>query len=144
MQTRGPGVNGLARFRQRELEAVVMTTIIRLVLLGLALGTPAAAQEVPPAPKPLSLEQRTALKCSAAFAIGAVLQQRGGHADWPPLAARGREFFVRVSAQVMDETGRNREQVASELTAEARELADPAALSATMPPCLLLLDASGI
>lgn len=116
----------------------------RLALAALALAAPAAAQDTPAVPRPLSLEQRTALRCSAAFAIGAVLQQRGEHADWPPLAERGREFFVRASAQVMDETGRSREQIADELGAQARELADPQALAAAMPPCLMLLDASGL
>ena len=116
--------------------------IHRLALAALALSGPALAQET--APPPLSLEQRTALRCSAAFAVGAMLQQRGEHADWPKLATRGREFFVRVSAQVMDETGRTREQVADELAAQARELSDPTTLGAAIPPCLLLLDASGI
>jgi len=116
---------------------------IVLALGALACSAPAAAQEPAP-PKLLSVEQRTALKCSAAFAVGAVLQQRGERAEWPPLATRGREFFVRASAQIMDETGRSREQVAEELTAEARQLGDPSALAATISPCLLLLDASGV
>lgn len=115
---------------------------LRLALAAFALSAPAAAQEA--APPPLSLEQRTALRCSAAFAIGAVLQQRGERGEWPPLAGRGREFFVRASAQIMDETGRTREQVADVLAAQARELSDPEALAVAMPPCLLLLDASGI
>ena len=115
----------------------------RLALAALALTAPAAAQDAAPL-KPLSLEQRTAVRCSAAFAIVAVLQQRGEHREWPPLAERGREFFVRVSTQIMDETGRSREEVADALTAQARELSDPATLSAAMPPCLLLLDAAGL
>lgn len=116
---------------------------IRFALAALALAAPAAAQDAA-APAPLSLEQRTAMRCSAAFAVGAVLQSRGQHADWPPLATRGREYFVRVSAQLMDQTGRTREQVAEELTAQAQELRNPAALAAAIPPCLLLLDASGM
>lgn len=112
-------------------------------LAALALAASAAAQVSQP-PAALSLEQNTALRCSAAFAIGAALQARGEHADWPPLAVRGREYFVRVSAQLMDQTGRTREQVAQELTAQAQELRDPAALGAAIPPCLLLLDASGV
>lgn len=115
---------------------------IRFALAAVALSASAAAQ---PAPAPYSLEQTTALRCSAAFAVGAALQARGErHAGWPPLAERGREYFVRVSAQVMDETGRSREQVAEELAAHARDLRDPAALEAAMGPCLLLLDASGV
>ncbi|MXO75151.1 hypothetical protein GRI40_07975 [Altererythrobacter aerius] len=107
------------------------------------------AQEQPaptpaPAPAPLTLQQSTAMKCAAAFALGASLQARGEGAEWPQIMPRGREFFVRTSAQIMDETGRTRDQVAAEITAQARALSDPAALAAAMPPCLLLLDASGL
>lgn len=117
--------------------------MLRFALAALVLAAPAAAQQAAP-PAPLSLEQKTALRCSAAFAVGAVLQSRGEGADWPALATRGREYFVRVSAQLMDQTGRTREQVAEELTAQAQELRDPAVLGAAMPPCLLLLEASGV
>ena len=117
--------------------------MLRFALAALVLTAPAAAQDAAP-PPPLSLEQKTALRCSAAFAIGAVLQSRGEGAGWPALATRGREYFVRVSAQLMDQTGRTREQVAEALTAQARELGEPGALDAAMPPCLLLLEASGV
>ena len=115
---------------------------IRLALAALALSAPVAAQEAPQ--KSLSLEQQTAVRCSAAFAIGATLQQQGQAGDWPPLADRGREFFVRALAQLMDETGRTREQVSEAVAAQARQLGDREALDAAMPPCLLLLDASGL
>jgi hypothetical protein len=115
---------------------------IRLALAALALSAPAFAQDA--APKPFSLEQQTALRCSAAFAVGATLQQHGQAGDWPPLASRGREFFVRAMAQLMDDTGRTREQVAEAVAVQAKQLSDRAALDAAMPPCLLLLDASGL
>lgn len=115
---------------------------LRLALAALALSAPAGAQETPL--KPLSLEQQTALKCSAAFALGATLQQRGQGGDWPPLAERGREFFVRAMAQLMDDTGRTREVVAEAVAVQARQLGDRGALDAAMSPCLLLLDASGL
>jgi hypothetical protein len=118
----------------------------RLLPLALLAATPAAAQ-VPPEqgpPGPLSLQQSTSLRCAAAFALGAAMQSRGEGSDWPALAPRGREFLVRVSAQVMDETGRTREQVAAELTGQAKSLSEPGALVAAMPPCLLLLGASGL
>ncbi len=115
---------------------------LRLALAALALSVSAAAQEPAP-PRPLSLEQQTALKCSAAFAIAATLQQRGEGRQWPTLGERGREFFVRTAAKIMDETGRSREQVAAALTVQARTLTEPAAHGAAMSPCLLLLDASG-
>jgi hypothetical protein len=37
-----------------------------------------------------------------------------------------------------------RDQVAAELTGQAKSLAEPGALAAAMPPCLLLLEASGL
>jgi hypothetical protein len=118
--------------------------IARLAPLALVLAAPALAQAPAPEPQPLSLQQAAALRCSAAFALGAAAQARGEGRDWPPLAARGREFFVRSSAQIMDETGRSRDLVALELTREAQALAAPEALAVAMGPCLLLLDASGI
>lgn len=116
--------------------------IRHLSALALAAAAPSVAQVAPLAP--LSMQQATTLKCSAAFAIGASMQARGEGAGWPPLAERGREFFVRASAQLMDETGRTREQVADELKREAAGLGAPGALVAAMPPCLLLLDAAGL
>jgi hypothetical protein len=120
--------------------------ILRFLPLVILAAAPVAAQDVPEQgpPAALSLQQSTALKCSAAFALGAAMQARGEGAEWPALAQRGREFFVRVSAQVMDETGRTRDQVAAELTGQAKSLGEPGALAAAMPPCLLLLDASGL
>ncbi len=120
--------------------------IARLLPFALLAAVPAAAQTAPEQgpPPPLSLQQTTALRCSAAFAIGAAAQARGKGAQWPALLPRGREFLVRVSAQVMDETGRTRDQVAAELTGQAKALGEPGALAAAMPPCLLLLDASGL
>ena len=123
--------------------------MIRTVTAAAALLTaiPAAAQEAAPAEgpvRPLSMQQQAALKCSAAFAVGATQQERGRNLAWPQLAQRGKEFFVRSSAAIMDETGWSREQVAAELTAQARVLTRPGELEAAMPPCLLLLDASGL
>ena len=49
---------------------------LRFLALALVLTAPALAQEQG-LPKPLSLQQASALKCSAAFAIGATMQARG-------------------------------------------------------------------
>ncbi len=83
--------------------------IARLTMLALFAAAPMAAQPAPDqtARAPLSLQQSTALKCSAAFALGAGMQARGQGAEWPALG-------------------------------------EPGALAAAMPPCLLLLDASGL
>jgi hypothetical protein len=116
--------------------------ITRFAPLALLLAPPASAQA--PEPAPLNLQQASALKCSAAFALGAAAQARGEGAQWPALSARGREFFVRASAQIMDETGWSRDLVALKLAEQAKALGQPGALAAAMPPCLLLLDASGL
>ncbi len=111
----------------------------------------AAAQPAPGAEvKPLSLESRTALRCSAAFALIADGQTRADKdaQTYPALGQRGREFFVRTSARVMDDTGMDRDAVAAELGAEARRLWDGGGFTGEidriMPACLLLLETSGV
>lgn len=116
--------------------------LLRFAPLALLFAVPVLAQA--PEPAPLNLQQASALKCSAAFALGAAAQARGEGRQWPALAARGREYFVRASAQIMDETGWSRDLVALKLADQAKALGTPGALTAAMPPCLLLLDASGI
>jgi hypothetical protein len=119
-------------------------------LLAIALlAVPASAQQ--PA---LSLEQKTLLRCSAAFAIVASEQQRGiaSALAYPPLAERGREYFVRSSARLMDELQVTREQVELMLRAEVEVLQagsmaaeNPAQyVDQVMQPCLLSLAASGL
>lgn len=116
--------------------------MVSFASFALLFASPAVAQA--PEPAPLSLQQASALKCSAAFALGAAAQARGQGKQWPALAARGREYFVRASAQIMDETGWSRDLVALKLADQAKALGTPGALAAAMPPCLLLLDASGL
>ncbi|KPL69352.1 hypothetical protein SZ64_15295 [Erythrobacter sp. SG61-1L] len=108
---------------------------------------PAAAQQ-------LDLEQKTSLRCSAAFAIIASEQARGVKSAlaYPPLGERGKEFFVRTSARLMGDLKLSREQVQAlymdevgRLQNESMKAKDPQkAVSGIMQPCLLLLDASGI
>ena len=111
---------------------------------------PAPPPEPAAEPAPLSLESRTALRCSAAFAIVADGQARGNKDAlvWPALGERGREFFVRTSARVMDDTGMDRAAVANELQTQAQELWESGGLGGkigqVMPACLLLLEASGV
>lgn len=114
----------------------------RLAAFAFLFAAPAFAQA--PEPAPLNLQQSAALKCSAAFALGAAAQARGEGKAWPALATRGREYFVRASARIMDETGWSRDLVAHRLAEEAKGLSQPAALAAAMPPCLTLLVASGL
>lgn len=120
------------------------------LLLSALLAVPAAAQE----PPRFTLEHRMLLRCSATFAIVAGEQQRGvaSAAAYPPLGERGREYFVRASARLMDELELTREQVEASLRTEVEDLgkasgeaADPAAyLDSVMRPCLSALEASGL
>lgn len=115
--------------------------------LSIFMGALALALQSAPATTPeLSLEQRTSLRCAAAFAIVADGQANGNPAAqaWPALGERGKEFFVRASAQVMDQAGLDRGQISAILSAEAQKLWDEGTIDDVMPGCLLLLDASGI
>jgi hypothetical protein len=122
-------------------------------VLALALltgATPIAAQQTAPLPE-LSLEQQTALRCSAAFAYVAAAQARDDPAmeGYPPVGARGKEFFVRSTAGLMDTTGATRPQVQelfrrsyADLAAALAKAPNRAvALGDVMRPCLVLLDA---
>lgn len=128
--------------------------ILRLVSL-LLLAAPALAQSSAPAPVPppaaqprLSPELQMAVRCGALFAIIAGEQARGLAADWPPLGARGREFFVRVAAQAMDAAGLDRPGIRALLQGEVAALQNAAATgsanqAATLrAPCLAMLDAA--
>lgn len=105
----------------------------------------AAAQDAAPPPA-LTLEQRTMVHCSATFALVANRQQAGEQEAlaFPDVGERGREYFVRAMASLMDSAGLDRAAVASLLDGEARNLADSAALYRAMPACLLALDAAGL
>lgn len=124
--------------------------IVPLLLSAALLAVPATAQDAPP----LTLEHRMMLRCSAAFAIVAGEQQRGvvTAQAYPPLAQRGREYFARTGAQLMDELKLTREQVEASMREEAgavqkaaAEAPDRAAyLDSLVRPCLSALDASGL
>lgn len=123
-----------------------MTALLSATLL-LALQTapaPAPTQAQAPA---LSLEQQSGLRCAAAFALVAQAQSAGNAEalEYPALGERGREFFVRTAARLIDETALDRDGVARLLAQEASRLAqEEGALDRAMPPCLMLLEASGL
>jgi hypothetical protein len=125
-----------------------MTFQLALVaaLAALAPVSTAAQEVAPPPPPALTLEQRTMVHCSATFALVANRQQAGEQEAlaFPDVGERGREYFVRAMAALMDSAGLDRAAVASLLDGEARNLADSAALYRAMPACLLALDASGL
>ena len=110
-------------------------------LLAAALALQPAAE-----PGPITQEQRALLRCAAAFALVSNGQASGdeGARQWPELGTRGREFFVRAMAQLMDQTGLDRAGIAALAQTEAKSLQDKDETDRLMPACLLMLDASGI
>lgn len=110
----------------------------------LAATTLVAAQD--PAPPSLDPQQATALRCGVVFALGARLQQEGdpAAAGWPALGTRGKEYFVRVTARLMDETGASRDALAAIAMKEVPALQSEGAMAAAMAQCLPLLDAAGL
>ena len=118
-------------------------------LLFAAQGTPQQqAQQPAPQTPQLSLQQKTGLRCGVAFAITAQGQQAGDPAAlaYPAMDPRGKEFFVRFMAALMEDPRFSRDLVTSLAMRETEELArgGPEALSAVMPACLQLLDLSGL
>jgi hypothetical protein len=123
---------------------------VTFLLPAALLAVPAAAQEQPR----YTLEQRMQLRCSAVFAVVANEQQRGvaSAQAYPPLGERGREYFARTGARLMDDLKLTREQAAESLRSEVEALqkdaaasADPAAyVDSLMQPCLSALEASGL
>ena len=113
-----------------------------LAALAFALTTPATAQQAPE----LGLEQKTLLRCSAAFALAANMQERGDRSlgEIPELRARSQEYFVRAMARLMDEEGLDRAGITALLKAEVAALADEETLAKAMPACLVSLEASGL
>ena len=114
-----------------------------LTVLAAAAVTLAAA----PAGEPtLTPPQAQALRCGVVFALGAKLQEQKSPvaASWPPLGARGREYFVRVTAGLMDDTKASRDVITAMTMRQVAELSNPLALSAAMPGCLPLIDAAGL
>ena len=95
----------------------------------------------------LNAQQSATLRCSAAFAVVAQ-GQANGNAEalaYPPLAERGREFFVRSTARLMDELQLDRADISALVSREAQQLWDEEGLlEQVMPSCLALLEASGV
>lgn len=96
--------------------------------------------------EPLPADQQGAIRCSAAFALMAERQKQGEEAalEYPPLGERGREFFVQSGARLMDEAGLTRTTIEARMRNQAASILEEGSLDEIMPPCLLLLEASGI
>ncbi len=120
---------------------------MKRLLLACALAICAAPLAAQPAePVRLNLEQRMLVRCSAAFAMVAFSQENGDAQalQYPPLGERGKEFFVQASARVMSETALDIEGIEAQLSAEAQDIHDKGDLPRVMPPCLELLEQSGL
>lgn len=105
-----------------------------------------ASPQVEITPVPLTLEQQANLRCAASLAVTAA-RQKDGDAQalaYPELGDRGKEFFVRTLARLMDETGMERLAVRWHLTEESRYLQEGDNLDRLMPVCLTMLEASGL
>ncbi len=127
--------------------------VIRTVLLGIAalgVSVPSLASEEPAVPGaarlPLTAEHRTLLRCSAAFAVASHRTPKGENVAGatPSLTERGREYFVRAGAELIDHSGLTREALVALLEEQARQLSDPDELAAAMPGCIASLEASGL
>jgi hypothetical protein len=105
-----------------------------------------AVQGAPTEPTPINQEQRALLRCAAAFAVVAGNQAKGEASAqrWPELGTRGREFFVRAMAQLMDQTGLDRAGISAAVSTEARAMAASGEVDQVMPACLTMLEASGV
>ncbi len=121
-------------------------------ILALILVTPANAQPAAPDLSRITDDHRAALRCSALFAIIASEQMRGVESALrlPMLDYRGREFFVRTGAKVIEEAGIPREAVARLMEDEVARLQQQAmsrenpdvVMAEAMTACQPLLDAA--
>ncbi len=122
--------------------------VISIAAALLAQASPVVASAPGPTPEAirLSLEAKAKLRCSAAFALVSHGQGNANEAarKWPDMSDRGREFFVRSLAALMDETGLDRNGIQLLVSAEAQSLWDKDALDDVMPACLELLENSGL
>jgi hypothetical protein len=98
----------------------------------------------------LPLEHAAAARCAVAFATVSRWQKTGdargeGYPDIE--AAGGREFFVRVMAKLMEETGMGREDVIALSTRAADDNEGEGGaerVKAMMPACNLMKTAAGL
>jgi hypothetical protein len=98
----------------------------------------------------LPLEHAAAARCAVVFATVSRWQKAGDArgSEYPDIeAAGGREFFVRVMAKVMEDTGMGREDIIALTTNAANENegeGGAARIRAMMPACNLMKTAAGL
>jgi|TARA_R100000049_G_C1915116_1_gene61577 hypothetical protein len=126
----------------------MIAKFLALVFFATQASAQSAPQNAPAADavSPLPADQQGAIRCSAAFALVAERQRQGDEVAlrYPLVGERGREFFVRTGAQLMDEAGMTREAVEARLRTQAGAILEEGSLDEIMPACLMLLDASGL
>jgi hypothetical protein len=131
-----------------------MLTLLLAATLALQ-DAPVIMAHEPPAEVSVSLdalpiEQAAAARCAIAFATVSRWQKTGeerGKAYPDMEAGKGREFFVRVMARLMDEAGFTREDIAALTVSEAQRNDSPegaARISQMMPACELMKSAAGL
>jgi hypothetical protein len=98
----------------------------------------------------LPIEHAAAARCAVAFATVSRWQKAGDARgrDYPDIeASGGREFFVRVMAKLMEDTGLGREDIIALSTRAADENegeGGPERIKAMMPACNLMKTAAGL
>ncbi len=120
--------------------------MIPSTIFAVLLSAQAPAGQPPVTEPSLTEENRAVIRCSAAFALIAARQDDGDPdaQQWPALTERGREFFVRSLAGIMDQHSLDRRQIASLVRAESLRMHDTDQPNQLMPACLLMLDATGV
>jgi hypothetical protein len=115
--------------------------ILRFLVLATAAMAAATTAPLAAAARPLSPAERMGLTCAGAFALVAAGQARGDAAMalYPPMAVRGREYFVRLAAQLMDDAGLDQAGVRAAAQAQVGPLRR-AGVAGVMPECLVALD----
>lgn len=121
-------------------------------LIAASLVPLAASAQVPTSVPQPNLDR--SVHCAALFALVAA-EQKAGRAEalrYPPLAERGRAFFIETSLRLRDERGIPLESVGELYRNEIAKLnpgdTDPAArdarIAAEMPACKAMLDAAAL
>jgi hypothetical protein len=115
-------------------------------MLTSLLAAALALQTAAPPPLVLNQENRALLRCAAAFAVVSNRQAKGDATvqQWPALGTRGREFFVRTMAHLMDRSGLDRAGITTLVSSEAEAMVAKGEVDQVMPACLSMLEASGV
>ncbi len=128
-----------------------MIISLTAALAALALqSAPVTADAAPASLDALPIEQSTAPRCGVAFAVISRWQKAGDERGeaYPDMESEGgREFFVRAMADLMDQTGLDRDQVGAIIFDEVTALDTPDGaerIEAMMPACLLLKANAGL